>query len=54
MQWAQAWVVLEREYDRQPRVGDKYRQTNGAPFQYTSYQAYLIKRCYKAMPRTTD
>jgi len=49
MQWAQAWVVLERELDRQQRERDKHRQTKGAPYQYTSYQAYLLERCYKAM-----
>lgn len=49
MQWAQAWVILERELDRQQRKGDKHRQTKGAPYQYTSYQAYLLERCYKAM-----
>lgn len=54
MQWAQAWVILEREQDRQQRQGDRYRQTKGAPYQHTSYQAYLLKRCYKAMPGTQD
>lgn len=54
MQWAQAWVILDREVDRQERADDRYRQTKGAPYQHTSYQAYLLKRCYKAMPQTPD
>lgn len=54
MQWAQAWVVLERELDSRSRAGDRYRQGKYAAYKHTSYQAYLLKRCYDAMPGTTD
>lgn len=54
MQWAQAWVILERELDRRDREDDPNRQTRDAAYRYTSYQAYLIGRCYKAMPNARD
>lgn len=52
MQWAQAWVVLDRELTRQSR--ERPIRTRGEEYQDTSYQAYLIGRCYKAMPNTRD
>ena len=52
MQWAQAWVVLDREHERQSR--DRPPRTREEDYQYTSYQAYLIGRCYKLMPKTRD
>ena len=52
MQWAQAWVVLEREFNRQSRTSPV--RTHDEEYQFTSYQAYLIGRCYKAMPNTRD
>ncbi len=52
MQWAQAWVVLDREFNRRSR--DQPPRTRDADYQFTSYQAYLIGRCYKAMPKTRD
>ncbi|MET0580430.1 MAG: hypothetical protein ABWZ08_00480 [Pseudoxanthomonas sp.] len=50
MQWAQAWVALEREMDSRKRADDPYRQGKYAPYQHTSYHAYLLERCYQAMP----
>jgi hypothetical protein len=52
MQWAQAWVVLERELKRQMRT--RPLRTRSEEYEYTSYEAYLIGRCYKAMPNTRD
>lgn len=52
MQWAQAWVVLERELKRQMRT--RPLRTRDEEYQYTSYEAYLIGRCYKAMPNARD
>lgn len=52
MQWAQAWVVLDREHERRSRNGPP--RTREEEYQYTSYQAYLIGRCYKIMPNTRD
>lgn len=50
MQWAQAWVALEREMDSRSRANDPYRQGKYAPYKFTSYHAYLLERCYEAMP----
>ena len=50
MQWAQAWVALEREVDNRRRVNDPYRKGKYAAYQHTSYHAYLLERCYEAMP----
>lgn len=52
MQWAQAWVVLERELKRQMRK--RPLRTRDEEYEYTSYEAYLIGRCYKAMPNIRD
>lgn len=52
MQWAQTWVVLDRELTRQSRT--RPLRTRDEEYQYTSYQAYLIGRCYKVMPNTRD
>jgi hypothetical protein len=50
MQWAQAWVALEREMDSRLRANDPYRQGKYAAYKHTSYHAYLLERCYEAMP----
>jgi len=52
MQWAQAWIVLDREHDRQSR--SRPLRTRDEQYQYTSYQAYLIGRCYRIMPKARD
>jgi hypothetical protein len=50
MQWAQAWVALEREMDQRMRKDDPYRKGKYAAYKHTSYHAYLLERCYQAMP----
>lgn len=50
MQWAQAWVLMERKLAEQSRARQPRPPTRDAPFEDTSYQAYLLKRCYDAMP----
>ena len=52
MQWAQAWIVLDREHERQSR--SRPLRTRDEEYQYTSYQAYLIGRCYRIMPKARD
>lgn len=49
MQWAQAWVALERE--REARSSAREGGDAGARgfYRVTSYHAYLIDRCYDAM-----
>lgn len=54
MQWAQAWVVLDRELENRTRGPRPHQNTADAPYRNTAYQAYLIGRCYKAMPKVKD
>ncbi|WFC41352.1 hypothetical protein [Pseudoxanthomonas sp. SE1] len=54
MQWAQAWVVLDREREARTRGTQPHRNTADAPYRNTAYHAYLISRCYKAMPKGGD
>jgi hypothetical protein len=54
MQWAQAWVVLDRELENRTRGVKPYQNTTDAPYRNTAYQAYLIGRVYKAMSKVKD
>lgn len=54
MQWAQAWVVLDRELDTRTRGQRKHDNTRDAPYRHTAYHAYLLDRCYKAASRALD
>lgn len=49
MQWAQAWVVLDRELAERLRAGDEPSSTSLRALMRTSYHAYLIERCYALM-----
>lgn len=54
MQWAQAWVILERELDRRVQELAAPPARRASAYQHTAYHAYLIGRCYKAMPQVRD
>lgn len=54
MQWAQAWVVLDREWEKRTRGPRPQDNTRDMPFRNTAYQAYLLDRCYKAMSPAKD
>lgn len=46
MQWARAWVVLDRELAERLRATDEPASTGLRELMRTSYHAYLIERCY--------
>lgn len=50
MQWAQAWVALDREFTRQVGEPDRSSPTSLRALTQTSYHAYLVERCYALMP----
>lgn len=54
MQWAQAWVVLDRELDNRTRGTRPHQNTTDAQYKNTAYHAYLIERGYKAMAKAKD
>ena len=54
MQWAQAWVVLDREQEKRTRGPRPQDNTRDMSFRNTAYQAYLLDRCYKAMASAKD
>ena len=54
MQWAQAWVVLDRELENRTRGTKPHQNTTDAQYRNTAYQAYLIGRVYKAMAKVKD
>lgn len=54
MQWAQAWVVLDRELRRLELQDERRRLPHETLYSGTAYQAFLLSRCYKAMPATAD
>ena len=54
MQWAQAWVVLDRELENRTRGTKPHQNTTDAQYKNTAYQAYLIGRVYKAMSKVKD
>jgi hypothetical protein len=54
MQWAQAWVVLDRELDKRTRGSKPHQNTTDAAYRNTAYHGYLIERAYKAMGKTKD
>lgn len=49
MQWAQAWVVLDRELAARTATEGKTSATSLRTLMRTSYHAYLIERCYRLM-----
>lgn len=54
MQWAQAWVVLDREFSRRA-AGESGQAAGGLKaLTRTSYHAYLLERCYAAMAGEDD
>ena len=54
MQWAQAWVVLDRELEKRTRGPRPQDNTGDMPYRNTAYHAYLLDRCYKAMVPARD
>lgn len=54
MQWAQAWVVLDREREKRLRGPRPQDNTRDMPYRHTAYHAYLLDRCYKAMSPAKD
>ena len=54
MQWAQAWVVLDREQEKRTRGDRPQDNTHDMPYRNTAYHAFLIDRCYKAMAPARD
>lgn len=54
MQWAQAWVVLDREREKRTRGDRPQDNTHDMPYRHTAYHAFLIDRCYKAMAPARD
>lgn len=49
MQWAQAWIVLDRELTARLPQEDRQSPTSLRALMRTSYHAYLIERCYALM-----
>ena len=54
MQWAQAWVILDRELENRTRGSKPHQNTTDAPYKNTAYQAYLLDRSYKTMSKVKD
>lgn len=49
MQWAQAWVVLDRELSARSAEQPSDSRNSLRALMRTSYHAYLIERCYRLM-----
>lgn len=50
LQWAQGWVALDREFTTRAREIEGRRVRPSQRNRDTAYHAYLLERCYAAMP----
>lgn|GEM_PF-2028270 len=50
MQWAQAWIALDREFTARARAASGRTLRPSQLNRDTAYHAYLLERCYAAMP----